>query len=843
MVPPSVSRPRVRDGRLLCVLGPTNTGKTHLAVERMLDHSSGMIGLPLRLLAREIYDRVVRLKGARAVALITGEERIMPPRPAYFVCTVEAMPRDREVAFVAVDEIQLCADDERGHVFTNQLVHARGREETLFMGAETIGPLLRALLPGAEFITRPRFSRLSYTGVKKLSRLPRRSAIVAFSANEVYHLAEMVRRHKGGAAVVMGALSPRTRNAQVALYQDGEVDYLVATDAIGMGLNMDIDHVAFAATAKFDGVRHRALTPAELAQIAGRAGRHMNDGTFGILAGEGEGLETAVVEQIQDHRFAPLRRLRWRSGALDFSSPRALLDSLRADSGDRRLVRCGEADDARALAALARDDAIARRAAGPAAVGLLWQVCQIPDFRKTMTEAHIRLAGQLYCRLMDHDGRLPADWVARQITPLERTDGDVDTLAHRIAHVRTWTYIANRPDWLADPEHWRARARAIEDALSDALHDRLTQRFVDRRAGLIRRRRRQGETPFVAVTAGGEVMLEGHGVGDIEALRFIPEDGVATGRMLAAARPAIRREIAARAARLCEETAEISLDEAARRLLWRGAPLARLAAGPGVLSPRVWLLAMPDLDPGPAERLRRALQGWLDGHLAAGPLAPLYGLAGALDTLPGPARGLGFRLVERLGALPRGAVAREVRALDPGQRRALRRHGVRFGEASIYLPALLKPAAVRLKLCLWAVHRQWEETPAPPPPGRVSLPAALLTADVAAIAGFRLIGAAAVRLDMLERLAGAARAAAQKGDGGGFVPDPNLAPLVGLDGAGLAAVLGHIGYVGERGEDGVLRYRRKAGAPRRRPRPPARPADPASPFASLKVLKPAGRRA
>ncbi len=513
---------RPEGARVTAVLGPTNTGKTHLAIERMLGHRTGMIGFPLRLLARENYDRIVKLKGARAVALITGEERVVPAAPRYFVCTVEAMPVDLPVEFLAVDEVQLASDRERGHVFTDRILHARGLAETMLVGAETIRPIIRSLVRDAEFIVRPRFSKLSYTGVKKLTRLPRRSAVVAFSAAEVYATAELMRRQRGGCAVVLGALSPRARNAQVAMYQAGEVDYLVATDAIGMGLNMDLDHVSFARLTKFDGRGPRRLSAPEIAQIAGRAGRHMNDGSFGTTAELGP-LDPELVEAIETHEFEPITTVQWRNTELDFASIAALLRALEAPPGLRELHRKRDAEDHEALAILARNEEIAARATSRNAVRLLWEVCQIPDFRKMMTDAHTRLLSQIYLHLTGPGGRLPADWVGGQIARLDRTDGDIDTLSARIAHIRTWTYVSHRQDWLVDALHWQERTRTIEDKLSDALHDRLTQRFVDKRGAHLGKRLQDAETLLGGVTPDGEVIVEGHVVGRLDGFRFAPD--------------------------------------------------------------------------------------------------------------------------------------------------------------------------------------------------------------------------------------------------------------------------------------------------------------------------------
>ncbi|HTP81392.1 MAG TPA: DEAD/DEAH box helicase, partial [Alphaproteobacteria bacterium] len=547
--------PDRRDARIVAVLGPTNTGKTHLALERMLGHRSGMIGFPLRLLARENYDRIVRLKGKDSVALVTGEERIIPPAPRWFVCTVEAMPLDREVAFLAIDEVQMCADRERGHVFTDRLLHARGYVETMFLGAETARRLIRALVPGVEFVSRPRFSTLTWTGPKKITRLPRRSAAVAFSAAEVYGMAELVRRQRGGAAVVFGALSPRTRNAQVAMYQAGEVDYLVATDAIGMGLNMDIDHVAFAQLAKFDGRGMRRLSPAELGQIAGRAGRHMNNGTFGTTTGvDGRDLgplDPETIAAIEEHKFPSLTAFQWRNTALDFATPRALLRSLEAPPPLPVLIRTREADDHLTLAALAADKELTSLTENREGVRLLWDACQIPDFRKALGDAHVHLVGRIF-RHLRLDGCLPTEWVASQVTRLDTVEGDLDTLLERLARIRTWTYVAHRPHWLADAAHWQERAREVEDRLSDALHERLMQRFVDRRAAVLAKARRQGEEYLAAVTTRGEVLIEGERAGRLDGFNFVAEsDARDSGArdLLAAANKALRRDLGERVRR------------------------------------------------------------------------------------------------------------------------------------------------------------------------------------------------------------------------------------------------------------------------------------------------------
>ena len=830
--------------RVTAVLGPTNTGKTHLAVERMLGHRSGMIGLPLRLLAREVYDRVAGQVGARQVALITGEEKLVPERPRYFVCTVEAMPRDRPVAFLAVDEVQLAADDERGHVFTDRLLHARGLDETMFLGADTIRPLLRRLVPGIQFVSRPRFSILSHAGPAKLTRLAPRSAVVAFSAAEVYGIAETLRRQRGGAAVVLGALSPRTRNAQVALYQAGEVDYLVATDAIGMGLNMDVDHVAFAALRKFDGRAPRNLTAAELAQIAGRAGRHMNNGSFGTTAGVGA-LAPDLVEAIENHRFPALRQVNWRNGDLAFASLTALVRSLEAPSPARGLLRASNAEDHLTLKALAQDEAVAKLAANPDAVRLLWEVCRIPDYRKVMADAHVRLLGRIYRHLMAGDGRLPKDWIERLVTRLDRGDGDIDTLVARIAHIRTWTYVCHRAGWLDDAAGWQDRTRAIEDRLSDALHDRLTQRFVDRRAAVLARRLTHGGDLVATVDDDGEVAVEGHFIGRLGGFRFEADAAAAPyqGKALwNAARRALAGEIARRAEALARDRDDaFAVDEQAR-ITWRGAPVARLGAGAKPIAVHSEPLAS-DLLGGPAlERVKRRLDDWLDHHLGQ-PIKPLRDLAGA--DLKGAARGLAYQLIERLGAIARRGAVREVEALTAGDRAALARLGVRIGREAVFLPALLEPRQRAARALLWAVHTGRKRIPPGPPGDTVAVAVAKGTprAFYTAI-GFRVFGAYAVRLDAVEKISLRARRLAQAGP---IVPGVDLIALVGNHDAAIGAVLGGLGFRAEAPDaQGLVSYaapirprgKGASGAKRAKRRPRRRPAgDPDSPFAKLAGLR------
>jgi len=821
--------------RLVAVLGPTNTGKTHLAIERMLGHRSGMIGFPLRLLARENYDRIVKLRGARSVALITGEEKILPPNPAYFVCTVESMPLDRQVDFLAVDEIQLCADPERGHVFTARLLHARGQHETMFLGADTIRPLMHRLVSDVEYVSRPRFSTLSYTGYKKVTRLPPRSAVVAFTVADVFSLAELIRRQRGGTAVVLGALSPRARNAQVGMFQAGEVDYLVATDAIGMGLNMDLDHVAFARIGKFDGRGPRRLTAAEIAQIAGRAGRHMSDGTFGTTA-EQAPLDAEIVEAIEAHHFDPLTRLNWRNTRLLFESVAALLKSLDERPAIPGLVQSREADDHRALQALARNREVAELTSHPGAVRLLWEVCQIPDFRKVMSESHTRLLAHCFLHLAGPEERLPIAWIAGQMANLDRIDGDIDTLMARIAHIRTWTYITHRGDWVEDAAAWQERARGIEDRLSDALHEGITQRFVDRRSAfLVRQLASEGEL-LAAVSKTGEVRVEGAFVGRIDGLRFVPDavDGVETRMLIAAARRVVRSEVAARVRQLAADADDAFAIGADGALRWRGGAVGRLVSGERMLTPRVDPLTGDFIEGEAREKVRRRLQEFLRNEIERR-LAPLFA-ARALP-LGGVGRGLVFQLIDALGFLPAAKVGRQVAGLDPRDRTALSRLGVRFGIESIYFEPLLRADAVRFRALLWAI-RHGRAVPPLPAARRlakaIEIDPALPPSFYAAI-GFCALEGLALRSDRLERLATAARRLARRGP---FAAGTELAAITGVRPPALRRLLGALGYraVIDAGEETfVVRPRRQRevfkGGRRREPTPEGHP------FAKLQELK------
>jgi ATP-dependent RNA helicase SUPV3L1/SUV3 len=784
-------------GRITAVLGPTNTGKTHYAIERMLGYRSGIIGLPLRLLAREVYDRIVAVRGPSVVALVTGEERIVPDRTAYWVCTVEAMPEGMGADFLAVDEIQLCNDPERGHVFTDRLLRARGTHETLFLGADTMRPVIAELLPKAQFMRRERLSELSYSGSRKISRMPARSAIVGFSVDNVYAIAELLRRQKGGAAVVMGALSPRTRNAQVEMYQNGDVDYLVATDAIGMGLNLDIDHVAFSATVKFDGRRMRPLDASEMAQIAGRAGRHMSHGTFGVT-GEARPLSEEMVEAITEHRFSPVKKLQWRNPRLEFGNVETLIRSLERGPDDSLLVKARMADDLGALKFLSASDELTGRVNSPGDVKRLWDVCRIPDFRGISVAEHAALLEQIYTYLYDVN-RVPDDWLAAQVKRLDRSDGDIDTLSKRLAYIRTWTYVAQRKGWVDDEAHWREATRAVEDRLSDALHERLTQRFVDRRTSVLLRRLKQKEGLVANVNDTGEVMVEGEFVGRLDGFRF-SQDKAANQEEAKTLRQAsllaLKPEFHLRADRFYNAPdTEIDFTEQGG-LMWGEHAVGKLVAGAEPMKPQVQAFVDEEAGEDVATKVTRRLQHFIDRKIAAA-FEPLLAMSRD-EALTGLARGFAFRLVESQGVLTRDEIASEVKELDQDARGALRKHGVRFGQFTIFMPLLLKPAPTRLRLVLWGLSAGHAEFAESPPPGLVTIPAVTgADAGYYTMSGYRLAGARAIRIDMLERLADMLRAEDSRG---GFEANPDMLSITGMTLEQFADLMGGLGYKAEKAE-------------------------------------------
>ncbi|SMQ86328.1 ATP-dependent RNA helicase SUPV3L1/SUV3 [Devosia lucknowensis] len=795
------------------ILGPTNTGKTYYAIERMLAHPTGMIGLPLRLLAREVYQRVVERVGEQAVALITGEERIVPVKPRYWVATVEAMPMDIHVDCVAIDEIQTAIDFDRGHVFTDRILKARGFHETLLLGSGTMANVVKKLVPHVEIIDRPRFSQLTYAGSKKISRQPPRSAIVAFSARQVYAIAELIRRERGGAAVVMGALSPRTRNAQVELYQNGDVDFLVATDAIGMGLNLDIHHVAFADDTKFDGHQSRPLTPAELGQIAGRAGRHRHNGTFGVTGGT-ENFDEELVVQLETHDFEPVRQVQWRNSKLDFSSIERLRHSLEEPPEDRTLTRVPVAKDQHALEFVARNEAGAL-ARGHDAVKLLWECCQIPDYQGISPAAHGEIVTRIYSDLK-RNGSVKADWIAEQVRFCDNAEGDIDTLSNRIKQIRTWTFVANRKNWLEDPTYWREKTRDIEDRLSDALHERLTQRFVDRRTSVLLRHLKDKRMVSPEINERGEVRLEGHLIGTLEGFRFTlaRNDGDVDAKGLrSAADSVVAPEIGHRAERLAGSPNEEFVLATDGRLRWRGEIVAELAEGDSLYRPRIIMLADETLTGPDLEKVQDRLSLWLRHHINT-VLEQVMTLEAPAD-IDGTARGLAYQLFENIGLLPRSAVADEVKGLDQDVRGKLRKLGIKFGAYHLYLPLSLKPAPRELALILFALKHGGIRQP-----GVTDIPHIVLSgrtsfvvdpevdARLYEVAGFKVAGGRAVRVDILERLADIIRPLiaidagrpyagdlpAGAAEGNGFRVTVEMTSLLGCSGEDFASILTSLGY-------------------------------------------------
>ena len=786
---------------LSAVLGPTNTGKTHLAVERMLGHASGMIGLPLRLLAREVYDKVVNIKGKSRAALITGEERIVPDNAAYFICTTEAMPLTTPVSFLAVDEVQLAGDHERGHIFTNRLLHARGLEETMLLGAATILPIIRSLLPDARVINRPRFSELSYVSPKKIARLPKRTAVIAFTMEGVYRAAELLRRNYGGAAVVMGALSPKTRNAQVELYQDRTVDYIVATDAIGMGLNMDIDHVVFAEVEKFDGTRRRKLFPHELAQIAGRAGRHLNSGTFTTLAEiEGEGLSPEDIRKIENHSFAPLKRLEWRNAALNFKTPLALIKSLEEAPANPLLSPAREALDLRALKTL-----VARgvEANTPEMVQTLWTVCQIPDFLGFSENHHFSLLQTLFGFLSSASGKIPHEWMARRVAELDNFQGGTETLMQRIARIRTWTYISHRAGWLEETDHWAYTTRRLEDKLSGALHERLQQRFVDKRTTALVSNIK-GKHVMTKVDSEGLVTIEGQPLGALKGFCFQPARGLEgedAKAHLKEAEKGLRPVIAARAEEFtgagnADIILELSNSSGRARILWRGDVIAHLVKGQGILRPEVQLAGNPLLEDQDLKAVKGRLKAWFEAEMEAhlGPLLTLSEAAASHQAdLPGLTRGMAYKMVENLGVSAKAFVLDDLKTLKPEDRKALHKVGFWFGAHFVYLPRLLKPAPTKWRLALWGIWEEIKGWPEMPEAGVMWAETLKGTPrGFYQTLGYRPAGSKAVRIDCLERLFDAVRPLGIKNKF--FAVTPEIMGLVGLSGEDFANVMKFLGY-------------------------------------------------
>lgn len=744
------------------ILGPTNTGKTHYAVERMLGRESGIIGLPLRLLAREVYDRVVARVGVNSVALVTGEEKIIPKFARYYVCTVEAMPVEKRFAFLAIDEVQLMANHERGHVFTDRVLNARGYEETLFLGAETARDVLRTLVPDIQFDRRERFSELTYAGPTKLSRLPKRSVVVAFSAKQVYALAEAIRRLRGGAAVVMGGLSPRTRNAQAELFQSGEVDFLVATDAVGMGLNLDTHHVAFASLSKYDGRRRRYLTPMEAGQIAGRAGRFRQAGTFGTT-GDCPEMEDELVDRIVRHEFESLNYAEWRNSALEFGSLSALVESLHAPRPTKRLRRIKGAEDEQSLERFMAIPEVANAIKVPAQVKQLWDVCQVPDFRNLTIDAHVRLLQDIYRTLVSGGGKLSNDFMARKIGRCDDINGDVDALSARLANIRTWTYCAAKSSWMHDGEHWAGEARAVEDRLSDALHDGLIARFVDRRTSSLLKGIGSGAPMDASIKDDGSVFVDGHHIGQLNGLTFTRDENASdleAKALEAAAVKAVTPEVDRRLTSLSSGQHAIFTLSDAGEILWGGMVVGRIAKSGTVFTPDVEVvggeLGNPALRQLAEDRMREFVRAEVETHLA--PLKKLKELQDRAEALPA-SKGFAFTLLEHHGSLDRRQHGKLVRDLGQLERRDLRSVGVQFGQYNVFMPELTKPKPARLLSLLVAYGAGGDRKPFIPFAGVTSIPnegdlkSDNFDQNSLSLAGYKAVGPRIVRFDILNRLA------------------------------------------------------------------------------------------
>ena len=792
--------------KVKALLGPTNTGKTYYAMERMLSHSSGIIGFPLRLLARENYDKAVSEVGKSKVALVTGEEKIIPPNAKYFCCTVESMPLERSFSFVAIDEIQLAADPDRGHIFTDRILNTRGTEETVLLGAETIKPILQKILPNCSIEIRPRLSILSYIGVKKLTRLKPRSAIVAFSIPEVYKIAELIRTKKGGAAIVMGALSPRTRNAQVNLYQNGQVDYLIATDAIGMGLNMDIDHVAFASDTKFDGKIPRYLNPPEIAQIAGRAGRHSRNGSFGVVEDHLK-FDEETIEQIENHSFFPLKNIWWRNSELNFDSLKVLFSSLEAHPPFDFMRKKVGALDALCLNHLSGISSIKNRINNKYALNLLWDVCQIPDFSNSLSGVHFSLLEKTF-ELLLGNGKLDNEWIDAQLNRLNKFDGEIDTLLNRISNIRTWTFITNRQKWIDESEYWQNEAKTIEDKLSDELHNRLTQRFVDKRIVILNKTLKEHSNLEALIRLDGKVIVEGEEVGLLKGFEFIPSlsEGEKAGPILSAARKILPKEIERRVRELLmSDNAAFKFDDEGS-ILWQNNKVAKLINGEILYSPKIIIINSEFLSDEQIKqieiRVNEAVEKNIQNILseAINLKKPIFNVEQQInetekkidESLSGKALGIAYQVYEGLGSAQINNLSVSTANLSESDKRNLARLGLRLGVETIYLPNLLKPAAIKLRALLWSVHNQDFPKDAFPPDGRVSIKTLInVKKEFYRALGFVPLGNLAVRADIAERLSALIRIEARAGQ---FRINDAMLSIAGATKIQMEEILYDLGY-------------------------------------------------
>ena len=739
--------------KITAVLGPTNTGKTHLAIETMLSFDSGMIGFPLRLLAREVYDKVIQKVGLDKVALITGEEKIIPDNSKYYLCTVESMPIDKQLDFVGVDEIQMCADHERGHIFTDRLLNVRGIKLTMFMGSNTIKNIISKLDDDIEFINRNRLSKLFYAGHKKISRINRKTAIIAFSAEEVYAIAELIRRQKGGAAIVMGSLSPKTRNAQVELYQSGDVDFLVATDAIGMGINMDLDHVYFSNLKKFDGKKLRKLNLSEIGQIAGRAGRYLNDGSFGVT-GECKEIGPEEIDLLENHKFEEVQSLFWRNSNLNFNNPGTLIKSLDEKPNKSWLRKIHECEDEKALKFFLRDKNFENVEFNKEKLSLLWECCQIPDFVKKTYGNHYEVIGNVFKYLNSKNGRITDDYMRLQLMKLDKLEGNVDSLSNRIANVRTWSYVSNKKNWIENHDYWIEKTKLLEDKLSDRLHEELTKTFIDKRASVLARGLKQDMDFNTKILENNDVMIDDQFIGKINGLKLeldLKKGALETDikSLKKAARQTVGPELERRI-QMIIDTNLIELHDDFK-IYWNKSPIGRLVSGKDYLNPNIELIVDDILEQNQKQKLIHFLENWLMNKITI-ILKSLVDLKD-LKEKNSSIKALAYQLYEQNGVLKREQVSDYLKNLGQNERKILRDLGVRFGRYHIFLHRLIKPDAVSLRTLLWKNHHQKYFDLKPPTFGLNFLDDnKIKNKNFMLLCGFEKFDKFYVRIDILERL-------------------------------------------------------------------------------------------
>ena len=736
--------------RILALLGPTNTGKTHVAIEKMLEFDSGIFGLPLRLLAREVYDKCVKKVGLEKVALITGEEKIIPSTANFFICTVESMPKNKEVDFIAIDEIQMCADRERGHIFTERMLESRGTKLTMFLGSQVMKNIISELIEGVEFEKKERFSKLSYSGIKKISRLDRKVAIIAFSIEEVYAIAELVRRQKGGAAVIMGSLSPKTRNSQVGLYQSGDVDYLIATDAIGMGLNMDINEIYFSNLKKFDGKKTRRLNLIEMSQIAGRAGRYKNDGGFGTT-GDCETLNSDEIEKIEKHQLPDTKSIYWRNSILNFSNPEKLIASLELRPDKKNLLRANDSLDESVLRFFLKKGA--NNIIYHKNLELLWECCQIPDFEKKAYGQHINIIDKVFQFLSTRKKRIPSAFMKEQLKGLEKDHGNVDLLSHRLSNVRTWSYVANKKNWLENSDFWVQLTKSIEDKLSDKLHDELTKSFIDKKISILSRSLKQDLVLNTEINENNKIYIDGQLIGELKGLKFLIEITSKTldtdiKSIKKAARKGVEQELIKRVENILKST-ELSINNE-NKIIWEKNPIALLKKGNNYLNPEFDIIADDSLDVNSKLKLTNFLAKWLGNYIndVLGDLIKLTEHKINNQYL----RGLVFQLYEKNGVIKRNEVDKIVKLIPAQERKKLWGMGIKIGRYHIYLPKMLKPKAVEFRISLWNLFHNLSDKYSIPKSGLNFLTNARLERNFLLLCGFEKFKEFFVRIDILEKL-------------------------------------------------------------------------------------------